>query len=595
MLKVDTDRLREPAAWTMLAVVTTGVIVGVVRLLIGPEAFSHLGFGSRAATALPTLTSAVHTALAVGAVLIAGRAGAATPRARLIALGAAGVLGIALLFSVIALFGVLLGDGLTGRGRAEDLLAGLPGAALTALGALVAWKEADRLRPARDQQFGAFPGTHPGYPVAQGYGDGYGQGAPGFPQQPAQVPYGEQAGYGGAAQPQAGAPYGEPQQPAQAPYGDPQQPAPVPYEQQQPAPGYGESQAPVPYDASQQASMAHPPAPAPTGGPYPQPPAHPEQPYGAEQHQGDPERTQYAQPSPAPAQPWPGGQPGQPQQPWQAEQPQGHGQQPPAQHDLPAAPQYPSAPPPYPAGHGYPAEPTGAHGADPYGQRIEPGQPTAGQPQAAAQQPAGYPGADQYGHAVPQPDPYDARHSHQDRPYGHPALAPAEPRPYDQGGQQGQAYGPAGMPGPGDYSGYSTQPTPPPGADTGGRSPYEAASADPREQQLAQAYEQARSYQQLNQSAEYSGGPTGPLAPDQPGYYDPHGHHQHGDHGYRPAPAEQTEQTMRLDPVAYRHSKDQDEPIQPTAIYTPEGVQAKYGEDSGSDQPGRGTGQDRPW
>jgi len=52
---------------------------------------------------------------------------------------------------------------------------------------------------------------------------------------------------------------------------------------------------------------------------------------------------------------------------------------------------------------------------------------------------------------------------------------------------------------------------------------------------------------------------------------------------------------MRLDPVAYRHSKDQDEPIQPTAIYTPEGVQAKYGEDSGSDQPGRGTGQDRPW
>ncbi|WP_327043942.1 hypothetical protein OG320_19395 [Microbispora sp. NBC_01189] len=181
MLKVDTDRLREPAAWTMLAVVITSVLVGIARLLIGSSALGGT-FGLRAATSLHTLASPLSTALAAGAVLLVAKAGAPTPRARLVALGAAGSLGLGAVFGVIGVLGVLVGDLPSFRDRFESLITGLPMLALAVFGALFAMSTAAALqsgqRPAGDF-FGRRDDAYPSRPnvpaLPQGYGDAQGR------------------------------------------------------------------------------------------------------------------------------------------------------------------------------------------------------------------------------------------------------------------------------------------------------------------------------------------------------------------------------------------------------------------------------------
>ncbi|WP_182879778.1 hypothetical protein [Microbispora sp. H10949] len=181
MLKVDTDRLREPAAWTMLAVVITSVLVGVARLLISSSSLGGT-FGVRAATSLHTLASPLSTALAAGAVLLVAKAGAPTPRARLVALGAAGSLGLGVVFGVIGVLGVLVGDLPTFRDRFEYLITGLPMLALAVFGALFAMSTAAALqsaqRPAGDF-FGRRDDAYPPRPnvpaLPQGYGDAQGR------------------------------------------------------------------------------------------------------------------------------------------------------------------------------------------------------------------------------------------------------------------------------------------------------------------------------------------------------------------------------------------------------------------------------------
>ncbi|GAA4194432.1 hypothetical protein [Microbispora amethystogenes] len=198
MLKVDTDRLREPAAWTMLAVVITTVLVGIARLLIGSSALGGT-FGLRAAASLHTLASPVSTALAAGAVLLVDKAGAPTPRARLVALGAAGSLGLGVVFGVIGVLGVLVGDLPSFRDRFEYLITGLPMLALAVFGALFALSTATALqsgqRPAADF-FGRRDDAYPSRPnvpaLPQGYGDA--QGRPSSYGQPQGQPQSQQQG-----------------------------------------------------------------------------------------------------------------------------------------------------------------------------------------------------------------------------------------------------------------------------------------------------------------------------------------------------------------------------------------------------------------
>ncbi|MBO4275810.1 hypothetical protein, partial [Microbispora triticiradicis] len=192
MLKVDTDRLREPAAWTMLAVVITSVLVGVARLLISSSSLGGT-FGVRAATSLHTLASPLSTALAAGAVLLVAKAGAPTPRARLVALGAAGSLGLGVVFGVISVLGVLVGDLPTFRDRFEYLITGLPMLALAVFGALFAMSTAAALQPAQRPAgdfFGRRDDAYPPRPnvpaLPQGYGETQGRPSYGQPQGQAQ-------------------------------------------------------------------------------------------------------------------------------------------------------------------------------------------------------------------------------------------------------------------------------------------------------------------------------------------------------------------------------------------------------------------------
>ncbi|MGI5160933.1 hypothetical protein [Microbispora sp. CA-102843] len=688
MLKVDTGRLREPAAWTMLAVVITSVLVSIARLLIGPTVSST--FGVRAAASLYSLVSPVSTALAAGAVLLVAKAGAPTPRARLVTFGAAGSLGLGIVFGVISVLGVLVGDMLSFRDRFEYLISGLPMIALAVFGALFALSTASALQPAREPAGDYFGRREDAYPP-QSY-------APALPQGP-QGPHGSHGpqapqGYGevpGAAG--AGAPAHHPHPGAVPNQQMPGQQMPgqqVPGQQQfgHPAPGDPQNN-PLPgqngpQGAPHAAPPAAPPAAAPSGqydAPHqgqpqsqpqsqsqsqPQGPAygqsaptsaHPQLPpaehryaehqqyaqdqfaqdqfaqeqygqekYGQDQYGQDQyaqERGQGAfgqerpqdvysqeyeqrQPSYAPAptapQPPPFGQPGAPA----PAQGPGHGQaqqQPrPALHDVqtgahypdygaypaqpePPAPQRPDYSPP-PQGpvfdqYGYAGQQTdsGGYGQFPSAPPAVPGGPGAPDPRGYGQPSHGQPSHGQPSYDQPSYDPLAGRPAPEARPY-----------------EQDQSYG-QGSP----FSGYSGPAHAHQAADHAAGSPafdappaYEGP-ADPREQQLAQAYQQAQSYRK----GALPDHPTGPQ--DLPEYYDnPLGHPQSEPPPFQPPAPGPADQTLRFDPSAYRGDPLSDplrreEPLDPTAIYTPDRSQAKYEEGSAPDQAGRRTDPDLPW
>ncbi len=173
VIRVDIGRLREPAAWIMLAMVSTGVLIGIARLLISeasPIGGSGTSFGIRAASGLYSLASPVSTALAVAAVFLVTKVGEPTPRARQIVLGMAGALGLAVLFSLISALGLLFGGALSFRDRFEYLLTGLPMVALTALGAVFTLNSVAAWEPRRERGradggfFGGFQNdAHAGY------------------------------------------------------------------------------------------------------------------------------------------------------------------------------------------------------------------------------------------------------------------------------------------------------------------------------------------------------------------------------------------------------------------------------------------------
>ncbi|MEU7936546.1 hypothetical protein [Microbispora bryophytorum] len=592
MLKVDTGRLREPAAWTMLAAVITTVLVSIAHLLIGSSSSST--FGVRAATSLYSLVSPVSTALAFGAVLLVAKAGTPTPRARLVALGAAGSLGLSVVFGVIAVLGVLVGELASFRDRFEYLITGLPMVALAVFGALFALSTASALQPVREPAGDFFGRREDAYPP-QPY-------APALPHNP-QAPQAPQ---------QPHAPHAPQGAPAHAP--GPVQQAPhqqVPNQQQfgHPAPGDHQSQPQGQLQGQPQGPAYGQSAPAPA---HPQlPPAehrYPDQQQYGQEYEPQPS---YAPAPTAPQSPPFGGQGGQPGSPAPApvsSQGPGHGQMQQAQQPRPSLQDVQ----------------TGAHYPD-YG-------PYGAQPEAAAPQRADYapppqgPVFDQYGYAGQQTDSGGygqfpsappavpdtpvapvapvapvvpvapvAPAAPDPRGYGQPSsYAPvSEARPYEQDQSYGQ-----GSP----FSGYSGQAfarhaaeQAPAGGPAFDAPPAYEGPADPREQQLAQAYQQAQSYQK----GALPDHPTGPQ--DMPEYYDnPLGHPQSEPAPFQPPVAGPADQTVRFDSSGYHGDPLSDplpreEPLDPTAIYTPDRSQAKYEEGSAPDQAGRGTDPNLPW
>ncbi|WP_155354864.1 hypothetical protein [Acrocarpospora macrocephala] len=132
MIKVEPARLREPAAWIMLAVVCSGVLFGLLTFVTGG---SGEPFGLVSGTVLQTLSSATRAALAVGAVVLTTRFGAPTPRSRLIGLIAAGSLAIAVAFGLLGAVLMLFGE-LSFGSKILVLLTALPEIALMAVAAV---------------------------------------------------------------------------------------------------------------------------------------------------------------------------------------------------------------------------------------------------------------------------------------------------------------------------------------------------------------------------------------------------------------------------------------------------------------------------
>ncbi|MFI6538348.1 hypothetical protein ACIBHY_38255 [Nonomuraea sp. NPDC050547] len=661
MSKLDVARLKEPAAWIMLAAGVTSTLVAVGRFLIGGDGAygSSIGLTERGAIYFSSLTSPVTIALLVGAVLLLTKVGPTAKSAGPVTMTAAITLSAMALFGVLALFVALFaGNGF--RSIVELLLTGLPTLALTVLAALYLMPQA---LPARRPVTTFSP--QPGFGQPQGYGQQSFAQQPGFTPQPgfgqpeyAQSEYGQQPEY--AQQPTSGQAFAQPA-PGQA-FG--QQPP----SGQQPAyaqPGYGQGQPGtgqqgfgqpgfVAADPGQQPGHAQPDP----GQQYGQPPFAQSEPgqsfgqqgFGAEQeaYQGfqrpaapeppapqpraalpaAPEPQQYAQPEPQQfnQDPQPYNQDPQPYsqdpQPY-SQEPQQYGQEPqyaqPAQSGAYTTPGYSSqdtpnvyAPEPPPAQNGYntvdtapppgsgyaPADtvpPSGGYTPSETmpdsGYTPAPYVPADSQPDVYHQQPqsGAYTAPDPNPYAPPQnPGAHDA--------YATPSsFAPPEPTPYAPAADAPNPYAPpqdgqAGTPyyeRPPAFEQQGQPFTGSPGQEYAQPQHYQEPDppVDPRSQQLLDAYQQAEHYQ-------HSTAGTAPdlRVPDYTGqagpYDDPFGHPQQQppapqqpQQAYQPgwnggeSPAEST---VRLDQSMFRGGdalndppRQGDDPIDPTAIYTP--------------------------
>ncbi|WUI00626.1 hypothetical protein OHR68_02065 [Spirillospora sp. NBC_00431] len=228
MNKEAVQRLREPAAWVLVASAGLQLLAGIISLLgdDGPFTLSAL-VETRDGMFLQVGT----VGLLVLAVLLVTWGDTPTPQARTITMGALGVLGGVALFGVICWLAGMLADSDTTKAltKLSVFLIGAGKIAVVGVGGWYAFTVFQGLQPARPQ-------------MQQGYGEfGYQQGQPGQPVQPGQQGYGQQA-YG-QQQYQQYQQYGQ-QQPgaegqqaaAQQGYEQPQQG----YEQQQYEQQYGQ-------------------------------------------------------------------------------------------------------------------------------------------------------------------------------------------------------------------------------------------------------------------------------------------------------------------------------------------------------------------
>ncbi|MFG1963774.1 hypothetical protein [Nonomuraea sp. NPDC049028] len=266
MSKLDVARLREPAAWLMLAGGGLNILVAIGKVLVSSSGsvVADLSFADRAFSNFANFTSPVTTALLLGSVVLLTKVGTPSSQAKPVAFGAAAMLGIATLFGAITLIlGLFAGSG--ARLTAEFVIRGVPVLALTAIALVYLLPQVLPDRPAVQPQQGygqQFPNAPYGQQPPsqqQPYGQqppdqqSYGQQPPSYGGQP------EQPGY--AQQPPG--PGGQPEQPAygqQPPSygGAPEQPA---YGQQPPSFGGQPEQppyAPEPASTPQPVTVAFP-------------------------------------------------------------------------------------------------------------------------------------------------------------------------------------------------------------------------------------------------------------------------------------------------------------------------------------------------
>ncbi|WP_242903247.1 hypothetical protein [Actinomadura terrae] len=273
MNKEAVQRLREPAAWVLLAAAGLHLLAGIILLLGGDGEFSYRALNE---TGGGVFTQFAVVALVVLAVLLVTWGDAPTPQARNITMGGLGVLGGVALFGVICWLGGMLANSQIAEAvtKLSYFLIGAGKLAVVGLGAWLVFTIYQGMQPPRPQgqpqmpqgygggEFGyqqGPPGQQQGYGQVgqQGYGQQqyqqyqqYQQGAEGQQAaQPGQQGYGQQAGqpgYGqqGYEQPQYGQP-GQSPQPgqdyqqygAQGGYQAGQQPAAQPGQQPGQPPG----------------------------------------------------------------------------------------------------------------------------------------------------------------------------------------------------------------------------------------------------------------------------------------------------------------------------------------------------------------------
>ncbi|MFD0904548.1 hypothetical protein [Actinomadura sediminis] len=223
MNKEAVQRLREPAAWVLLAAAGVHLLAGIIRLLGGNGEFTSRAYDESVGG---VFTEVFIVAMVVLAVLLTTW-GTATRQARNITMGALGVLGGILLFGVISWLGGMLAEGPDSIYKLTTFLIGASKVAVMGVGVWFVLTVFQGMQPARPK---------PQPQMQQGYPDfGYQQGPPGQPQpqpQPGQFGQpGQQPGYPQQGPPQQYQQYGQPGQPGQTggqgeqpqQYGQPQQ------------------------------------------------------------------------------------------------------------------------------------------------------------------------------------------------------------------------------------------------------------------------------------------------------------------------------------------------------------------------------------
>lgn len=243
MNKEAVQRLREPAAWVLLAAAGVHLLAGIISLLGGGGSFTLRALGQ---TNDGTFLQVAMVGLVVLAIMLTTWGATPTPQARTITMGALGVLGGIGLFGVISWLSGMLADS-DYAGAVTKLTTFLVGAgdlAVVGVGGWFAFTVFKGMQPPRPQPQMQQQGGYPDFGYQQGQ-----QGQPGqqqYGQQPAQPGYDQQYGQQQYQQyQQYGQQAGEGQQPAQQGYGQQQygqqqygQPGQPGYEQQQ----YGQPQ-----------------------------------------------------------------------------------------------------------------------------------------------------------------------------------------------------------------------------------------------------------------------------------------------------------------------------------------------------------------
>ena len=236
------QRLREPAAFALLAFGALSTLFNTITFLFGPGGNNGLGggptFSQRAAEEVENLLSVVVVAALVGAVFLA-HSPSHLKNAKVISLLSLVTLGIADLFGVVALFSAFGADGSTGWDKTSTFFISLGELAVAGIGSWLVLGYFQQHQPAK-------PAQPAGYQQPQ-WGPAPQQPQQQWPQQP--------------PQPQA-QPWGPPPQQA------PQQP--VPPQQQPPQPQWGQPQQQQNTDSMMNQAIPTVP-PAPQGQPQ-QPP-----------------------------------------------------------------------------------------------------------------------------------------------------------------------------------------------------------------------------------------------------------------------------------------------------------------------------------